>query len=149
MQIKLDGYPTLFLWELLSGLISAPESKQHDFVRACSCRKNAAALKVEMFYSLGKRPGDSVTAWTLCSSAAEDTFALQEVCWHQDFLHFFLYHPTFQQLRNNNAALSLFVWIINPVFQLIHYKFEKSKDAAKNDSNLDLQSYTKKLLWWE
>lgn len=31
MQIKLDEYQTLFLWELLSDLISAPESKQHYF----------------------------------------------------------------------------------------------------------------------
>lgn len=91
MQIKLDGYPTLFLWELLSGLISAEESKQHDFVRACSCRKNAAVLKVEMFYSLGKRPGDSVAAWTVCSSAAEDTFAVQEVCWNLDIFFFFFF----------------------------------------------------------
>lgn len=32
MQIKLDEYQTLFLWELLLDLISALESKQHDFL---------------------------------------------------------------------------------------------------------------------
>lgn len=74
MQIKVDEYQTLFLWELLSDLISAPESKQHDFVHVCSCRKNTAARKVEMIYSVGNRPADLVAAWTVCSSAAEDVF---------------------------------------------------------------------------